>query len=458
MVTLTKHQTDCLLALESIGKKIGRVNLRGLAGTGKTTCLIELARRHQYEKLAIVAPTNRAVAVLGAKLREAGIQIQPTTVHRFLYTPTYAPEFAEIKSLVARYLTLESETSREWVANQIVDYCTEFKLKPGRVRSVLDRHPKIAPEIGMRLFGVRPGAYLRWRLRSDAYHADIILCDESSLLREEDLRCLRDKTDLIYTIGDHGQLGPVRSEKERAAGASYKTVLEDGSISVDLTEVHRQKGSLLAQANRIRQGGGIHPVLDIESRPYACAQELLRAPLLVWTNRERIHVNTLVREALGYSEAPVPGEPLICYTPRSRDPFYRNSWWTVVERTEDDRYLLLSEDGCLQQSTHLSLFDGVQPWSSADDLPQDNDDDDDDGEPDSEASECIEFRFGYASTVHCAQSSEWPRIFISRASINQINRRGANQEERKRWNYTAVTRAREKVIIIESTKAILDGA
>lgn len=53
------------------------------------------------------------------------------------------------------------------------------------------------------------------------------------------------------------------------------------------------------------------------------------------------------------------------------------------------------------------------------------------------------FDYAYAITVHKAQGSEWDKILIIEESFP------FDKIEHKQWLYTAITRAREKVVIIE---------
>jgi ATP-dependent exoDNAse (exonuclease V) alpha subunit len=57
-------------------------------------------------------------------------------------------------------------------------------------------------------------------------------------------------------------------------------------------------------------------------------------------------------------------------------------------------------------------------------------------------SDCVEFDYGYALTVHKAQGSQWPNIFIVDESMKF-------RHDWRRWLYTAITRASEKVVILK---------
>lgn len=58
--------------------------------------------------------------------------------------------------------------------------------------------------------------------------------------------------------------------------------------------------------------------------------------------------------------------------------------------------------------------------------------------------ELVKACWGYAITCHKSQGSEWPRVVII-----DDGWRGNGTEDRKKWIYTAITRASQKLIIAE---------
>lgn len=54
----------------------------------------------------------------------------------------------------------------------------------------------------------------------------------------------------------------------------------------------------------------------------------------------------------------------------------------------------------------------------------------------------FEFAYAYAITTHKAQGSEWDKVLVME------ERFPFDEEEHKRWLYTACTRAREKLVVI----------
>ena len=55
-----------------------------------------------------------------------------------------------------------------------------------------------------------------------------------------------------------------------------------------------------------------------------------------------------------------------------------------------------------------------------------------------------EFAYAYAITTHKAQGSEWDKVLVVE------ERFPFDEEEHRRWLYTAITRAKEKLVIVRS--------
>lgn len=55
----------------------------------------------------------------------------------------------------------------------------------------------------------------------------------------------------------------------------------------------------------------------------------------------------------------------------------------------------------------------------------------------------FDFSYAYAITTHKSQGSEWDKVLIFEEWFPNI------PEEHKKWLYTAITRASEKVVIIK---------
>jgi len=86
-ITLNADQTKALAEILAAYDRGSRHLLTGYAGSGKTTLMQALAREVQkrHKTIVLSAPTHKAVSVLAAKLRHAGIENVPcVTIHSLL--------------------------------------------------------------------------------------------------------------------------------------------------------------------------------------------------------------------------------------------------------------------------------------------------------------------------------------------------------------------------------------
>jgi exodeoxyribonuclease-5 len=84
---LTPDQDRALAEILAAREPGSRYLLTGYAGSGKTTLMQEVARALLKKRLSVVmtAPTHKAVSVLSAKLRQAGIGgVECRTIHSLL--------------------------------------------------------------------------------------------------------------------------------------------------------------------------------------------------------------------------------------------------------------------------------------------------------------------------------------------------------------------------------------
>jgi exodeoxyribonuclease V len=160
---------------------------------------------------------------------------------------------------------------------------------------------------------------------------------------------------------------------------------------------------------------------------------------LVGRNDTRQHQNCIMRRRLGFandSERPLLGETFVClrndYT--VHDPVFNGSVWQAVrvapafEFDDELRVLRLdlkNEYGKTQVCVPAECF-SEQRFDPYPNLQQ--------------------FDFGYALTVHKAQGSEWE-------SVRLFNEAKYFRVHARRWLYTGITRARERLTIVDYSPA-----
>lgn len=389
--------------------------LRGYAGVGKTTMAMEIARhlRDKGLKVAFVAPTNKAVRVIDAKLDEAGLHSVPrATVHKAIYQPN------------------DKEGSG-------------FHYHPDK---------EILPKGGL------------------------VICDESSMVPQQMLEDLamaaNDFRFRVLLMGDSFQLPPVNNKGKNVFQMGFPEseltqVMRQvgGSGILDLATALRAGGATILPKQ---------PVCDVSFMSYYQILQQYVADLkdhknsicIAWTNRARVAMNHAVRvglfgkDDLGLHEGErvigvdngdnlVNGEeatlPII---PNRLDvdmtvtvTFYkgRNSVKKQVRligfRGSDGQLWLVAPD-----LDEASLMRGQLPaeafpdgWKKEVRTPF--------GVKYSLSKDINLCTFGYVITAHKSQGSQWDKVYVT-----EIQKTG-DAIMQARWFYTAVTRAAKELVL-----------
>lgn len=267
---------------------------------------------------------------------------------------------------------------------------------------------------------------------SDAAEAELIVIDECSMVDEELARDLLSFGRPILVLGDPAQLPPVRS-------AGYFT---EAQPDVMLTEIHRQaEGNPIIQlATTVRTGGrielGTYGNSRVIERGVLTGAEVLAADqILVGKNVTRHSYNRRIRKLRGF-EDPLPeaGDRLVCLRNDKTLGIFNGGLFTVAEvnhrRSRGDSILMMveSEDfpnrAPIEVKVRKEFFLGGVEDLDWRDLKNGQ-----------------HFDFGYALTTHKAQGSQWDEVIIYDES-------GAFRDDWRRWLYTAVTRASDRLTLV----------
>jgi len=240
----------------------------------------------------------------------------------------------------------------------------------------------------------------------------LVLLDESSMVGQSLATDLLATGAVVVAFGDPGQLPPVKDRQFF------------NSPDATLREIHRQAldSPIIRQAHRIRNGE--RAVTDGDG--FVCLPSSRGLDLtsfgivLCWTNKTRTALNSIIRKAKGI-EGPslFPGEPVMCL----RNDYARGIFNGEIYRVAKERApgtTLWLEGGSVIPKAKVERFDG------------DFDKEDDETTP---------FALAYASTCHKFQGSEEERVLV-------FDEMGSDRQERARWLYTAVTRARSHVTVV----------
>jgi ATP-dependent exoDNAse (exonuclease V) alpha subunit len=269
---------------------------------------------------------------------------------------------------------------------------------------------------------------------SEVAKAALVIVDECSMVDEELGKDLLSFGTPLLVLGDPAQLPPVK-------GGGFFTESEP---DIMLTEVHRQAvdNPIIRLSMTIREGGRLQPGRYGESR-VARRGEIGREEMaelvlgfdqvLVGRNKTRRDFNTRMRQLMGRADPmPLAGDKIVCLR-NDRNKGLLNGQTFIVRAVGKARSGMVTmrvepEDGTgltAKVSVLPEFFQGTEealPWKVR--------------------KESDEFDYGYALTVHKAQGSQWDKLVLFDESF-------AFREHRDRWLYTALTRAAEKVVVVD---------
>ncbi len=375
-LALTHDQEGAIQAILDFWREKGaRLTMGGLAGTGKTTAIVEAVRRVSKKDrpmIAFCAFTGRAASVLRGKLEAAEVMDMGDycgTIHSLIYTPK-----------------------------------------------------------------VRDGVIIGWK-KADVLPYDLIVVDEASMLTKILFDDLASFNIPILAVGDHGQLPPI--------GDTFNLMAEP---DVRLETIHRQAaGDPIIKLSMIVREGGTIPVgrhgefvsKTINPNILDRVSDVSDPMILCGYNRTRTRLNRYVRRRLNISSPlPVVGERVICLKNNHNAGVYNGMIGYVVEVKEkgkDHLALKAKMDGGVDFNGDVwrHQFGAEQTIR-----PKDK----------QEAGYMGDFfDWGYAMTVHKSQGSEAKRVVVFEERLPK-----ATDDDWKRWLYTAVTRARERLLVVGS--------
>ncbi len=291
----------------------------------------------------------------------------------------------------------------------------------------------------------RKNGITRWH-RVPRLDFDLLIIDEASMIGDELYRDLASYKIPILAVGDHGQLPPVSGKMNLMADPEIK-----------LEHIHRQaEGSPIIRLSMMARLDGRIPVGVYG--PGVCKVsgfnfDRIRNPkdgvVLCGTNSTRVGMNASLRRRTG---PPVPGERVVCLRNDREANVFNGSIGEIVSlddecpnagqpKWEGPGYLC--KPGCHKHYGGVVQFDDVT-WEGP--IVKDQF-----GAPKTideyERTQpgCTlggQFDYGYCLTTHKSQGSDWEAVIV----VEECS--WMSQEDRARWLYTSVTRAKSKLVII----------
>ncbi|MCK5613101.1 AAA family ATPase [Candidatus Pacearchaeota archaeon] len=383
------------LSLYCSGKQLPFVyRVGGYAGTGKTFMLAsmrkELDKINRNAEAAFVTFTGKASSVLRTKLMEQnGIfgQDYIGTIHGLIYKP------------VTRY----NSKIRKWVI-------------------------------------------IGWKLKKpEELFCDFIFIDEASMVSRDIWKDLLKFQKPIIAVGDHGQLPPV------GEGNFSLMHLPD----FILTEIHRQalNSPIIKLSQFIRDHGYIpfkiqsKDVLKTSWKTDLC-QDIWNnitfdenVVCLCAFNASRANINDMIRKRLGFkNKQPYPGERIVCLKNNRSSGLMNGQIGTVIWYMPEGKGLYRIT---LQIDGETDPFESICSDKCFGQVEYPMYDKDHNQKQFYKGHMVDYFDYGNCISVHKSQGSEWNRVIL----FQQRTKRWDDDFYTK-WLYTAVTRARKKLLVI----------
>lgn len=266
--------------------------------------------------------------------------------------------------------------------------------------------------------------FIAWEDKDKISDCDIILVDEASMVNDKMASDLRAFKKQIIWIGDHGQLPPIGKDPMIMKYPDH-----------ELTEILRQAdgSDIIEMAHTVRTGH------RVQVGEYLGVSVLNKTPwrklfddrpfdqVIVGYNNTRVKFNRFYREYHGIKGLPNVGERMICLLNNRRQGIFNGMQFTILDILSDGPDSMTCEivTDC-GKTKCLNLMKGALHGNTID--------------TEGLTKEDIVCDFAYAITCHKSQGSEWNNVMV----LSQPSK----YWDMSRWLYTAVTRAKENLIVV----------
>jgi len=405
--------------------------LFGYAGSGKSTVLkfalddLGLSP-HRSAKDGTCVPgvvtatfTGKAALVLNRKGTPA------RTIHSLIYSVIESTE-EEVAAAAVKVQEAEAAARRLTGFDRTA---AEAGIEAMRQALSAMKHPR---------FALNP--------QSDAADAKLIVLDEVSMVGEEMARDLMSLSKPILVLGDPGQLPPIKGE-----GAFTRDAPD-----VMLTEIHRQatESAIIRLATMARMGEPIGFgtydafVAKLRKGDITPNQALRGGQLICGLNATRLQLNNAMRAAAGFGGTYLPtgvAEKIICLK-NQNDLGLINGMFLTLESIVDEGSLYFSAVVTNEDGQHVGPMNGkrrgrlrIYKGHFEDHVANDPKRHDRDWK---DKRLLTEATFGWAITAHKAQGSQWENVIVWDDGM------GRTDLDRRRWLYTAITRAERGLVLL----------
>ena len=254
----------------------------------------------------------------------------------------------------------------------------------------------------------------------------LIIIDEASMVSENihyDLLSYRKK---ILYIGDCFQLPPVNSTF---------SLMDEKKINHKLNQICRQAegNSIIQISHNIRNNihvpiGDYGNVKKININNMSYKDLLYYDQIICGTNKNRVLINNIIRKLKGYNDLLHKGEKLIVVS-NNYNIGVINGQQIYVENFKLNKHnISVTYRDDYESTTSMAEMSYLNIRENH--------------KEDIKSNKKIYADYGYCITAHKGQGSEWPKVAVYDDGF------GFDDEIRRRWAYTAITRGKEEVLWI----------
>ncbi len=404
--------------------------LSGLAGSGKTTTLVEIIRtlKSYGRRPAVCAPTGKAASVINSKQS----LVRANTLHSTLSARPYdllEPVYKRLDEIEAKRvggeeLSIEEQDEEAKLLKRVdsAQYTSNLKFEPCDIGEFLDEY-------------------------------NALVFDESSMIGKEIYRELIERIPVPKLfVGDKAQLPPVGEEcavNLARADAELKTIVRQQEGSGILRFAHGVHAGRVMGAREAEKYGDLTYVPD--HIPQLFDDYLADHQVVCWKNDERWAIAARSRAVRGVKfdarmhGLPTPGEQLMVDANRKKERLMRGDILTVVNvkhygdsKTLGNKFLAQIECQDSQGRDRLLLVSLTDMIPAAKTLDYHSEE----ARRRRQANIVgVPVQFACAITCHKAQGSEWDKVLYVGSMMPE-----GHKDWRSHW-YTGCTRAKNKLVI-----------
>lgn len=416
--------------------------LQGSAGSGKSSVITATCESISGE-VCYLAPTAKSALVMRSK----GCK-DPRTIHSALYKPkglsgnkeqiNLLHKLTKLPNTDAAAITIRAKLGPELLRESV-------SLQEFHEKSVLDAKTKgeSVPDVPQRLMAIRKALrdniaspkdlietkpLFELKEETPAREAALIVLDECSMIGTKIFEDILSLGVPILAQGDKFQLPPVKAQ-------SY---FVKAKPDFELTEVHRQAkdSPIIHLATLAREGKTINPGHYgncLVTRESLQDEAMSADQILIGTHETRHRINALYRSLKGYtSQYPEVGERLICKHNENKLNFLNGEQYVVtsINELQDELRIELNDD----EGNYRGIISAHKDYFQKDDKGKQK-------EPNPYTKHrkiCLDF--SAAVTVHSAQGSQWPTVYV----VDESHKFGADASKHR---YTAFTRPSDRIVV-----------